>query len=79
VVVRVPPALAPFFAEKGSGAFDGISLTINKVVDNDVFLMIIPHTWAVTNFGTLQVGQHLNLEVDMLARYVARQLAAQSK
>ena len=78
VVVKVPTNLAQFFAEKGSGAFDGISLTINKVVGDDVFLMIIPHTWAVTNFGTLQVGQHLNLEVDMLARYVARQLEAQT-
>jgi riboflavin synthase len=78
VVVKVPTDLAPFFAEKGSAAFDGISLTINKVIGDEVFLMIIPHTWDVTNFGTLQVGQKLNLEVDMLARYVARQLDAQT-
>lgn len=78
VVVKVPADLAPFFAEKGSAAFDGISLTINKVMGDEVFLMIIPHTWDVTNFGTLQVGQKLNLEVDMLARYVARQLDAQN-
>ena len=59
-------------AVKGSIAIDGISLTVNEV-DGDVFgVNIIPHTAAVTTFGTLQPGSLVNIEIDMLARYVAR-------
>lgn len=69
---RAPPALAPFIAPKGSIAIDGVSLTVNEV-DGDAFgVNIIPHTAAVTTFGTLQPGGRVNLEIDMMARYVAR-------
>ncbi len=67
-----PRALAPFIAPKGSVAIDGVSLTVNDV-DGDAFgVNIIPHTAAVTTFGTLQPGARVNLEIDTLARYVAR-------
>ncbi|MGG5808170.1 riboflavin synthase [Falsiroseomonas sp. CW058] len=70
---RAPAALAPFIATKGSIAIDGVSLTVNEV-DREVFgVNIIPHTATVTTFGTLQPGARVNLEIDMLARYVARQ------
>lgn len=75
--VRVaPPAeLKPFFAKKGSVSVDGISLTVANTMDNGDFeLAIIPHTWNVTSLGTAKVGDKVHLEVDMLARYVARQL-----
>ncbi|HYZ32284.1 MAG TPA: riboflavin synthase [Crenalkalicoccus sp.] len=69
---RAPGELARFIAPKGSVALDGVSLTVNEV-DREVFgVNIIPHTAAVTTFGTLQPGDGVNLEVDMLARYVAR-------
>lgn len=69
---RVPEALARYVAEKGSVAIDGVSLTVNET-EHDVFgVNIIPHTAAVTGFGTLQAGDAVNVEVDMLARYVAR-------
>jgi len=69
---RVPPALARFIAVKGSIAVDGVSLTVNEV-DGDTFgVNVIPHTESVTGFGTLRPGQAVNIEIDMLARYVAR-------
>jgi riboflavin synthase len=69
---RAPAALAPFIAPKGSVAIDGVSLTVNDV-DGDAFgVNIIPHTAAVTTFGTLRAGNRVNLEIDMMARYVAR-------
>ena len=67
-----PPALAPFIAEKGSIALDGTSLTVNEVAGSDFSVNIVPHTRAVTSFGARQVGDLVNMEVDMLARYVAR-------
>jgi riboflavin synthase len=67
-----PPALAPLIAEKGSIALDGTSLTVNEVAGADFSVNIIPHTQAVTSFGARQVGDLVNVEVDMLARYVAR-------
>jgi riboflavin synthase len=67
-----PPALAPFIAEKGSIAVDGVSLTVNEVAGSEFSVNIIPHTRAVTSFGVRQVGDLVNVEVDMLARYVAR-------
>jgi riboflavin synthase len=73
---RLPPGLSRFVAEKGSIAIDGVSLTVNEV-DGDVFgVNIIPHTAAVTTFGTLQPGGRVNIEIDTLARYVARLVAA---
>jgi riboflavin synthase len=69
---RVPPALSRFVAPKGSIAVNGVSLTVNEV-EGDVFgVNIIPHTAEETTFGTLAVGDAVNLEIDMLARYVAR-------
>jgi riboflavin synthase len=72
LTLRVPRALARFIAVKGSVALDGVSLTVNTV-EGDLFsVLIIPHTLQVTTFGGLGPGARLNLEVDQLARYVAR-------
>lgn len=71
---EVPPQLARFIAPKGSIAVDGISLTVNHVSDTLFGVNIISHTQAVTTLGKAKVGQRVNLEVDMLARYVARLL-----
>lgn len=70
--IRVPQDLKQFIAQKGSVALDGISLTVNEVEDDVFGVNIIPHTWVVTTLGQKKVGDHLNLEIDMLARYVAR-------
>jgi riboflavin synthase len=72
---RLPPGLARFVAAKGSIAVDGISLTVNEVEGDDFGVNIIPHTAAVTTFGTLQPGARVNIEIDTLARYVARLVA----
>ena len=69
---RAPAALARFIAPKGSVALDGTSLTVNEV-DGDTFgVNIIPHTKAVTTWGDIETGHRVNLEIDTLARYVAR-------
>jgi riboflavin synthase len=71
-VFRVPAPLARFIAVKGSVAVDGVSLTVNAV-DGDTFgVNVIPHTALVTGFGSLAPGDAVNIEIDMLARYVAR-------
>lgn len=70
--IRVPHDIARFIAPKGSVAADGTSLTVNEV-EGEVFgVNIIPHTQAVTTWGSMVPGQRLNIEIDMLARYVAR-------
>ncbi|MEQ8559598.1 MAG: riboflavin synthase [Henriciella sp.] len=75
VTIRPPGDLARYFATKGSVAIDGVSLTVALARDNGDFeVAIIPHTWKVTTLGQLQVGRRVNLEVDMLARYVARMI-----
>jgi riboflavin synthase len=74
---ETPPDLAPFIASKGSVAVDGISLTVNEVKGNRFGVNIISHTQAVTTLGQAKVGQRVNLEVDMLARYVQRLLEHQ--
>jgi riboflavin synthase len=71
---RVPDAFATAIAPKGSVALDGVSLTVNEVQGNRFGVNIIPHTLANTTFGTAKVGDKVNFEVDMLARYVARLL-----
>ena len=71
---EVPADLAPFIASKGSVAVDGISLTVNEVRGNRFGVNVISHTQAVTTLGQVKVGQRVNLEVDMLARYVQRLL-----
>jgi riboflavin synthase len=76
VTIRLPNELAPFVAAKGSITVDGVSLTVNSVEDGaqgtTFGLNIIPHTWAVTTFGNLEVGRPVNLEIDVLARYLGR-------
>ena len=76
VVIAAGPELAPFLAAKGSVTIDGISLTVNAVRDHaDGFefdLNIIPHTAAMTTFDTLAPGQQVNIEIDVLARYLQR-------
>jgi riboflavin synthase len=70
------PALARFIAEKGSVTVNGVSLTVNVARARTFDVVIIPHTADVTSMGSLKVGQAVNLEVDLLARYVARLLEA---
>lgn len=75
--VRAPDELAKYISEKGSITTDGISLTVNAI-DGAVFsLNIVPHTVQETNVGSWQVGSVLNLEVDLLARYIERLLLGQ--
>jgi riboflavin synthase len=69
---RVPKPLARFIAVKGSVAVNGVSLTVNEVRDDMFGVNVIPHTASVTGFGTMQPGDKVNIEIDMLARYVAR-------
>jgi len=79
----LPPALGRFVAPKGSIAINGVSLTVNDVQDRpgsnatEFGVNIIPHTAAHTNFADLRVGERVNIEIDMLARYVARLKEAQ--
>lgn len=70
--VRPPSDLNRFIARKGSITVDGVSLTVNTVTRDTFDLMIIPHTAEVTTLGALQIGAHVNLEVDLMARYAAR-------
>lgn len=76
VFVSVPAALAPFMATKGSVTVDGVSLTVNSVEDTEtgtaIGLNIIPHTAAVTTLGGIGEGQRVNIEIDVLARYLQR-------
>ncbi|GAA0569910.1 riboflavin synthase [Caenispirillum bisanense] len=73
-VFEVPAALRKFVAPKGSVALDGVSLTVNEVEGARFGVNIIPHTQEVTTFGAYRVGDEVNMEIDMLARYVARLL-----
>ena len=72
--IEAPQALAKYLARKGSVAVDGVSLTVNDVRGNRFEVNIIPHTRAVTALRNLAAGARVNLEVDMLARYVERML-----
>lgn len=72
IIVEAPSPLHRFIAPKGSITVDGVSLTVNGVQDRRFDLNIIPHTWDATTLGTLSVGDKVNLEIDMLARYLAR-------
>lgn len=72
---EVPADLAKFVAPKGSVALDGVSLTVNEVEGARFGVNIIPHTQTETTFGHYQPGDPVNMEIDMLARYVARLLA----
>ena len=79
--ISVPPSLARFIAEKGSVALDGVSLTVNSVDESSFSVNIIAHTWQNTNLGSCVENSSLNLEIDMLARYVSRliQVAERSR
>lgn len=70
--IRAPQDLKQFIAPKGSIALNGISLTVNEVEDDVFGINIIPHTWDVTTMGQSKAGDAINMEIDMLARYVAR-------
>jgi riboflavin synthase len=72
----VPAELGRFLAPKGSVCVDGVSLTVNEVGEASFGVNLIPHTQAVTTLGALSVGARVNIEVDQLARYLARLLAA---
>ncbi len=72
--IEVPSTITRFLTHKGSIAVDGVSLTINQMTDNTFSVNLIPHTLMVTTLGQLQLGSQVNLETDMLARYVARLL-----
>lgn len=72
---EVPDALARYIAAKGSVCIDGVSLTVNDVEGNGFGVCIIPHTLEVTTLGRLQPGSAVNIEVDMIARYLERLMA----
>ena len=75
LVIRAPAALAGYIARKGSVTVDGVSLTVNAVSGQDFSLNLIPHTVAVTTLKRLAAGTKVNLEIDLIARYVERMLA----
>ena len=72
LTLRTPLPLLRFVPPKGSVVLDGVSLTVNEVKDDTFSVLIIPHTLEVTTFGAIKAGEAVNLEVDMMARYVAR-------
>ena len=75
VIVEAPPDLLRYCVEKGSITVEGVSLTIAELHDDAFGVALIPHTLAETTFGGLEPGQPVNLEVDVLAKYVERLLA----
>jgi riboflavin synthase len=72
VRIRAPKPLHRLIAPKGSITVEGVSLTVNEVEDDVFGVNLIPHTWDVTTLGELRSGSRVNLEIDMLARYLAR-------
>jgi riboflavin synthase len=74
--LEAPPELARYIASKGSVAIDGISLTVNEVAQNRFGINVIPHTLTHTTLGARTRGDKVNLEVDLVARYVARLVEA---
>jgi riboflavin synthase len=74
--VRAPEALARYIARKGSICIDGVSLTVNRVQGSRFEVYLIPHTLEVTTLSRLAAGARVNLEVDLIARYVERLLAS---
>jgi len=75
LVIRAPKAIAGYIARKGSITVDGVSLTVNTVTGTDFSINLIPHTVEVTTFKHLKAGARVNLEIDIIARYVERMLA----
>ena len=76
--IQVPAAIKHYIAHKGSVCVDGVSLTVNSMKDDVFDVNIIPHTLSHTVFGSCQVGSKVNLEVDVVARYVERLLAGRT-
>ena len=72
LTLRAPKELMRFVATKGSVALDGVSLTVNEVAADTFSVLIIPHTLSVTTLGAAKMGDKMNLEIDLMARYVAR-------
>jgi riboflavin synthase len=72
LTVRVPDGLRRYIVEKGSIAIDGVSLTVASIAGEAIRVAVIPHTLAVTTFGSVEPGDHLDLEVDLIAKYVER-------
>jgi riboflavin synthase len=72
LTLRAPRPLMRFVAPKGSVALDGTSLTVNEVTDESFSVLIIPHTLKMTTLGAVRVGDRLNIEIDLMARYAAR-------
>ncbi len=79
LVVRAPKPLAKYIARKGSITVDGVSLTVNRVDKTDFSINLIPHTVAVTTLRRLQAGSRVNLEIDLVARYIERMLSAENE
>ncbi|KIX84803.1 riboflavin synthase [Thermus filiformis] len=79
VWLEAPPSLARYIAPKGSVALDGVSLTVAGVEGNRFFVTLIPHTLEATTLGGLEEGQGVNLEVDLIARYLERLMGGQEE
>ncbi len=76
--IALPPALMPYIARKGSVAVDGVSLTINDVAAEDFGVNIVPHTFEHTVFSDYAIGTDVNIEVDVVARYIERLLESRA-
>ena len=76
IAVSLPPEIHRLCVDKGSLALDGISLTIAELMENEAVFWITPHTWAHTHLHDARVGQAMNLEADMLAKYVEKLVSA---
>ena len=74
LTIGFPPTLAPYFIRKGSVAVDGISLTVAGLGERQFDVMVIPHTWSHTSLKGLRKGDKVNLECDMIGKYIVRAL-----
>ena len=79
IALRAPAELVRYIAPKGSVALDGVSLTVNEVAGDTFSVLVIPHTLQVTTLGALAIGDEVNLEIDLMARYAARLLEARER
>jgi riboflavin synthase len=79
VTIEAPPEVLPFLAAKGSVSVDGVSLTVNAVTGDAFRLVVIPHTLAATTLAGIATGTDVNLEADVVARYVARLLESRGE
>ncbi|MEQ1533531.1 MAG: riboflavin synthase [Sideroxydans sp.] len=79
LIVRAPEALSKFIATKGSITINGVSLTVNRVAGHEFEVNLIPHTLEVTTLNELKTGAQVNLEIDLIARYVERMLQAEKE